>query len=406
MVRCWQRSNASLARWTERPGRNRRSGNVRTTTRAGTARLGVDLPRLAARSSDADVDEQPRSRGGRAAGRSRRLRRHGSRCPLVGRVRCDRADTHNARRRRDVARAVRQTGRCVPHPRVGAAGVDRQLQSRAGVGQLGGVPATRGDGPDDVRADDRRIVDLHRHPGNPAGHLRVLRRDRAQKVQRLAGRHDHADGRARWHGRRATVGGDDEWRRGVVHRRRCLASRSTCRDSLPRRGCRLVGGRDQPMCAGPRRQATVVRRPCGQCGDPRSEVARDGFPRRHRHGSDQRARSAELCARRPHPRRHRRVGAQRSARTHPSFTRQHGVALPGDGRVPRQGERGLRLRQQLANRGKARRLRPSVRLSGFPSGLHPSTLLRGQGSVQVGCAVGRSCRHRGHRSRSARGVSR
>ena len=35
-----------------------------------------------------------------------------------------------------------------------------------------------GAGPDDVRPDDRRLVDLHRHPGHPAGHLRDLRRVR------------------------------------------------------------------------------------------------------------------------------------------------------------------------------------------------------------------------------------
>ncbi len=31
-------------------------------------------------------------------------------------------------------------------------------------------------GPDHVRADDRRLVDLHRHPGHPPGHLPDLRR--------------------------------------------------------------------------------------------------------------------------------------------------------------------------------------------------------------------------------------
>ena len=41
-------------------------------------------------------------------------------------------------------------------------------------------------GPHDVRADDRRIVDLHRHPGHPAGNLRDLRRMRAAALRRLA----------------------------------------------------------------------------------------------------------------------------------------------------------------------------------------------------------------------------
>ena len=47
------------------------------------------------------------------------------------------------------------------------------------------------------------------------------------------------------------LGGDDERRRSAVHRRRCLASRATRRDPLPRRGRRLVGGRGRSMRARP-----------------------------------------------------------------------------------------------------------------------------------------------------------
>ena len=50
----------------------------------------ADLPRLAAGSGAAHADEQPRPRGGRAARRSRRLRRHRPRGAIVGRVRRDR----------------------------------------------------------------------------------------------------------------------------------------------------------------------------------------------------------------------------------------------------------------------------------------------------------------------------
>ena len=42
------------------------------------------------------------------------------------------------------ARAVRQAGRRHAHPRVGAAGADRQLQPGRRLGQLGGVPPARG----------------------------------------------------------------------------------------------------------------------------------------------------------------------------------------------------------------------------------------------------------------------
>ena len=84
--------------------------------------------------------------------------------------------------RRDAARAERQAGRRDAHPRVGAAGADRELQPGRRLGQLGGVPAARGPRADDVRPDDRRLVDLHRHPGHPAGHLRDVRRGRRQAV--------------------------------------------------------------------------------------------------------------------------------------------------------------------------------------------------------------------------------
>ena len=66
-------------------------------------------------------------------------------------------------RRRDAAGAVGQAGRRVPHPRVGAARADRELEPRPGVGDVGRVPPPRGARADDVRPDDRRLVDLHRH---------------------------------------------------------------------------------------------------------------------------------------------------------------------------------------------------------------------------------------------------
>ena len=72
-----------------------------------------------------------------------------------------------------------QAGRRVPHPRRRATRADRQLAARAEMGDVGRVPAARGRGADDVRADDGRLVDLHRHPGDPAGDLSdVLRRGR------------------------------------------------------------------------------------------------------------------------------------------------------------------------------------------------------------------------------------
>ena len=96
-------------------------------------------------------------------------------------LRRDRPHPDHARGRRDAARAVRQAGRRAAHPRVGAAGADRQLQPGRRLGDLAGVPPPRAARPDDVRPDDRRVVDLHRHPGHPAGHLRDVRRPVAAK---------------------------------------------------------------------------------------------------------------------------------------------------------------------------------------------------------------------------------
>ena len=84
-------------------------------------------------------------------------------------------DAAPAPRRRDAARPERQAGRRVPHARVGAARADRELAARPALGDLGRVPAARGRGPDDVRPDDRRELDLHRHAGDPAGHVPDVR---------------------------------------------------------------------------------------------------------------------------------------------------------------------------------------------------------------------------------------
>ena len=68
--------------------------------------------------------------------------------------------------------------------------------------------------------------------------------------------------------------------------------------------------------------------------------------------------------------------------------------------------RGLRLRQQPARRGEARRLRARLRLPRLRARLHPAAVLRGQGPVPLGGAVGRPGRHRRHRPRRARRVPR
>ena len=91
-------------------------------------------------------------------------------------------------------------------------------------------------GPHHVRPDDRRLVDLHRHPGHPPGHLRDARRVRPPALRRLARRPAHRHRRPRRHGRRAAARGHHE-RGGLPGGRgRPLAHRAPARHPLSRRG--------------------------------------------------------------------------------------------------------------------------------------------------------------------------
>ena len=89
----------------------------------------------------------------------------------------------------------------------------------AALGHLGALPGAGAARPHDVRPDDGRLVDLHRHAGDPAGHLRDLRAGRPDPL-RL--------GRPRRAARAL--------RRPRRHGRRPAARRDHARRRLPRRG--------------------------------------------------------------------------------------------------------------------------------------------------------------------------
>ena len=170
----------------------------------------VVLQRMAAGSRAADADEQPRSRGCRTSRRSRRLRRLRPRRAQLGGVR---------RHRRDAARSSNTTRHwsCNPEnrspcsaPTVGASRPYRQRAARARVGELGHVPRSRGPRADDVRADDGRELDLHRHAGHSAGHLRDAGRTGAPPLRRHPCRPRRRHRRPWRHGRRAAARGHDE----------------------------------------------------------------------------------------------------------------------------------------------------------------------------------------------------
>ena len=249
-------------------------------------------------------------------------------------------------------------------------------------------------GPHDVRADDRRILDLHRHPGHRAGHLRDVRRRGGEAVQRLPGRNAHPDRWLRRDGRRAAPGGHPQ-RRGLPHRRRRPEPTGPPgAASLPRRGGRGPRQRRGEGAAGQGGPHGVVGRRGGQLcrGVPRAAPPRRRD--RHRHRPDQRTRSAVVPA---GGHRARGLGGLRGEeaggvhRPGPGFD---GQARAGHGGVPRRRRRGLRLRQLDPRRGPAGRLRAGFRLPRLRARLHPAAVLRGQGSVPLGGAVGRPGRHR------------
>ena len=184
------------------------------------------MPRLAAGGRAADAREQP-------APRRRREARGAVVYGGIGKAARNQSSYHTIRRELtrlgddgDAARAVGQAGRRVRDPRARAAGADRQHEPRARVGDLGALPRARRGRADHVRPDDRRVLDLHRQPGDPAGHLRDVRRRRPQALRRHAARPAGRDRRARRHGRRAAAGDHDGRRHRAVHRGRPAAHRA------------------------------------------------------------------------------------------------------------------------------------------------------------------------------------
>ena len=133
-------------------------------------------------------------------------------------LRQDRRDARAARGRPDPARPVGQAGRRVPHPQGCAARAHRQLQPRPQMGELGGVQRARSQGPDDVRPDDRRQLDLHRHAGHRPRHVRDLRRNGPPALWRRPQGQVDPDRGPRRHGRRAAARGGDG--RRALHRHR------------------------------------------------------------------------------------------------------------------------------------------------------------------------------------------
>ncbi|VWX50508.1 hypothetical protein MICRO80W_270025 [Micrococcus luteus] len=280
---------------------------------------------------------------------------------------------------------------------MGPARADRQLQPRGRLGHVAGVPQARGRGPDDVRPDDRRLVDLHRHPGHPAGHLRDLRRDRPQALRRLPPGHPHPHRRLRRHGRRPAPGRHPQRRRLPDRGRLGGPPAPSHGQALPGRGGDGHRQGRRARHAGQARRRGRLRGPRGQRrrGVPRAARAPEGRHRRdrHRHRPDLRARPAVLPADRD-----RREGLARRGRGRPGHLHQegpgvHGPPGRGHGRLPGHRRRGVRLRQLHPRRGPQGRLLPRVRVPGLRPGLHPPAVLRGPRPVPLGRALRRPGGH-------------
>ncbi len=163
-----------------------------------------------------------------------------------------------------------------------AARADRQLQPGAEVGDLGALPRARPQGPDDVRPDDGRLVDLHRQPGHRPGHVRDLRRGRTPALRRRPGGALDPHRGPRRHGRRAAARG--ELRRRVVahHRVPAVAHRLPPEDALPRRAGERPRRRARAHRALHEREARGLGRParqrrrdrCPSCCAARAPAAR------------------------------------------------------------------------------------------------------------------------------------
>ncbi len=173
-----------------------------------------------------------------------------------------------------------QAGRRVPHPRRRAAGPDRQLEPGAEVGHLGALRRARPQGPDDVRPDDRGLVDLHRQPGHRPGHLRDLRRGGPAALRRQPRRALDPHRRARRHGRGAAARRHLR-RRGLAERRvPAEPDRLSPALALPRRAGRRTsttrwrGSRSTPPRSAPSRSACSATPPrccpswCGAASGP------------------------------------------------------------------------------------------------------------------------------------------
>ena len=156
------------------------------------------------------------------------------------------------------------------------------------------VPPPGGRGADDVRADDRGELDLHRHPGDPAGDVPDVRgrgRDALRDVRPDGA--DDPDGRPRGHGRRPAARCDDGRGRNALHRGRSEPHRASARDAVSRRGDLFARRRARARARSGRRRSRALGGASWQRGRRRSRASAARGALRSRHRPDRRARPAD-----------------------------------------------------------------------------------------------------------------
>ena len=360
--------------------------------RSRAARQHDLLQGMAAGGRAAHADEQPRSRGRRASGRSRRLRRHREGGAQLGVLRRDRR-ARCARSRTTRRCSCRAASRSACSARTPAR---RACSSRTatswGAGRRGTCSASSSGRAHHVRPDDGRLVDLHRLAGDPAGHLRDVRRRRAAALRRhaRAAASCSPPDSAAWAARSRSpprcraprfLGVEvDEARIDEARRDAATAIASTRASTRRSRGSRTRSARGEAAVGRPGRQRG------GRAA--RARAARRHARRAHR--PDERARHAErLRARRACRSRTRpRCGATRSRRSTSRARRRRRSRTCRRCSSMQRARRGhLRLRQQHSH-GRARRRRRATR-STFPASFR-STCARSSARGRVRSAGSRS----------------
>ena len=263
------------------------------------------------------------------------------------------------------------------------------------MGELGPLPRAREGRADDVRPDDRGVLDLHRDPGHPPGHVRDVRRARAPALRRDAPRARRPDRGPRRHGRRPAARRDDERGRLPRDRGRPGAGEAPPRHRLrrsadrvdPTRRCRW---RAPPPPTGEAVSIALV----GNAAEIEPAWAKAG--ERFDVVTDQTSAHDALVGYVP-----AEISLDDAAllREHQpdEYVRRSTASMAAHVRamldVPA-GRRGrLRLRQQPPRAGEGRRRRRRVRLPGLRARVHPAAVLRGPRAVPLGGAVRRPGRH-------------